>query len=184
MSAKTALKVLPYYTYEDYRHWEGRWELIAGVPYAMTPLPRPKHQLLSGRIARLLDEALEEIGCAECVALLPVDWKISEDTVVQPDNLVICGELPEEDYLTEPPVLIFEVLSPGTREKDRFLKFGLYEEAGVRYCVLVDPDREEAEVFELTEGRYRSRGVFREGVYAFDLGPCRLEFDFGRLFRR
>jgi hypothetical protein len=36
----TGAKILPYYTYytyEDYLHWEGRWELIDGIPYAMTP---------------------------------------------------------------------------------------------------------------------------------------------------
>ena len=30
---------LPHYTYEDYLCWEGRWELINGIPYAMTPAP-------------------------------------------------------------------------------------------------------------------------------------------------
>ncbi|TCK06622.1 hypothetical protein [Phorcysia thermohydrogeniphila] len=28
---------LPHYTYEDYKHWEGKWELIEGIPYAMCP---------------------------------------------------------------------------------------------------------------------------------------------------
>lgn len=30
---------LPHYTYDDYVTWEGRWELIQGIPYAMTPAP-------------------------------------------------------------------------------------------------------------------------------------------------
>ncbi|QJA06301.1 Uma2 family endonuclease [Thermosulfurimonas marina] len=182
MGEKGRLKVLPHYTYEDYRHWEGRWELIGGVPYAMAPIPRPRHQLLSSRIARLLDEALERAACPECVALLPVDWKISEDTVVQPDNLVVCGDLPEEDYLSEPPVLIFEVLSPSTLEKDRVLKFRLYEEVGVKYYVMVDPERLEAEIFENKGGRFRARGTFQKESFTFDLGPCRISFDFARLF--
>ena len=183
MSKAATFGLYPHYTYEDYRSWEGRWELIRGVPYAMTPLPRPRHQRLSGRIHYLLEEALEEAGCPECVALLPVDWKISEDTVVQPDNLVYCGELPEEDFITKPPVVIFEVLSPSTARKDRILKFALYEEAGVKYYVLVDPDRNEAEVFRLKEERYLREGIFSEGLYTFDLGPCRLNFNFQRLFR-
>jgi hypothetical protein len=30
-----ALKMedLPHYTYDDYAQWEGRWEIISGVPY-------------------------------------------------------------------------------------------------------------------------------------------------------
>ena len=27
----------PHYTYEDFCQWEGQWELIQGIPYAMTP---------------------------------------------------------------------------------------------------------------------------------------------------
>ncbi len=37
-------KILPYYTYEDYLRWEGQWEVIEGIPYAMSPMPRPEHQ--------------------------------------------------------------------------------------------------------------------------------------------
>ncbi|HSV11108.1 MAG TPA: hypothetical protein VLI68_10085 [Hanamia sp.] len=35
----SAVKLLPHYTYEDYCHWEGRWEVIDGIPYAMIPAP-------------------------------------------------------------------------------------------------------------------------------------------------
>ena len=37
----------PYYTYEEYRMWEGKWELIYGVAYAMSPAPMIKHQSIS-----------------------------------------------------------------------------------------------------------------------------------------
>ena len=30
-------KYLPHYTYDDYYQWDGNWELIYGVPYAMFP---------------------------------------------------------------------------------------------------------------------------------------------------
>ncbi len=38
-----ALKLLPHYTYDDYIHWEGQWEIIKGIPYAMSPAPIPAH---------------------------------------------------------------------------------------------------------------------------------------------
>ena len=165
------LKHRPHYTTSDYEHWEGRWELIQGLPYAMSPAPNLRHQRTSQSIAALLDEVLAE--CSACTALLPVDWKIAEDTVVQPDNLVICTEA-EGQYLTEPPVLIFEVLSPSTAYKDRTLKKALYEEQGVRHYVLVDPEARVAEVFELRGGVYAHRGDVQEGPLDFDLGPCRV----------
>lgn len=36
-------KYLPNYTYEDYCQSEGQWELIEGIPYAMSPLSIPIH---------------------------------------------------------------------------------------------------------------------------------------------
>ena len=41
---------LPKYKFSDYERWEGRWELINGIPYAMSPLPRPEHQRVSSKI--------------------------------------------------------------------------------------------------------------------------------------
>jgi hypothetical protein len=35
---------IPNYTYNDYERWEGDWELIRGIPYAMSPFPDWKHQ--------------------------------------------------------------------------------------------------------------------------------------------
>ena len=39
----------PRYTYADLLSWpaEERWELIDGVPYAMTPAPSSNHQRIS-----------------------------------------------------------------------------------------------------------------------------------------
>ena len=175
------IKHRPHYTVRDYEHWEGRWELIQGLPYAMSPQPSIRHQQVSQNIASLLAEALET--CPACRPLLPVDWKLSEDTILQPDNLVVCGEV-EGQYLTEPPVLIFEVLSPSTAYKDRAVKFSLYEEQGVPHYVLVDPAETSVVAFELVEGGYRKRTVEQTGDLAFDLGPCRIALDLQRLWRR
>ncbi|MCS6950964.1 MAG: Uma2 family endonuclease [Armatimonadota bacterium] len=177
----TVPKHLPHYTYEDYVRWEGRWELIEGIPFAMSPQPSFRHQRISQRIAAELERALE--GCEHCRAVLPVDWKISEDTVVQPDNIVVCGEVRQEAYLEVPPVLIFEVLSPSMEQKDRVVKAGLYAAQGVRYYVLVSPERLQAEVMELEEGEYRLRATLCEGTWRFNLGECQIDFDFGRIWK-
>ena len=41
----------PHYTYDDYKLWEGRWELIGGTAYAMSPAPSIAHQAVSNKIA-------------------------------------------------------------------------------------------------------------------------------------
>lgn len=37
-------KIIPTYTYNDWVHWEGKWELVEGSPIAMSPTPAPLHQ--------------------------------------------------------------------------------------------------------------------------------------------
>lgn len=170
---------LPHYIYEDYVQWEGKWELIYGIPYAMTPAPSIQHQSTSQKIAVMLDEALR--ACNECQALLPVDWKVEEDTIVQPDNLVVCGKT-EGAYLTKAPVLIFEILSRSTATKDKTTKFTLYEREGVRHYIIVDPKEQLAKVYSLHEGRYIKVMDATDENCEFDLVKCRIIFDFSEIW--
>jgi len=171
----------PAYTYDDYTLWEGDWELIYGIPYAMAPAPMIKHQQISNKIARYLDEALEE--CTACQALSAIDWKISNETVVQPDNLVICHKPEHESYITKVPKIIFEVLSKPTASKDRGLKFDLYEEEGVLYYVIVNPFENMAKVYTLnSEGKYRKLADAQKDSVDFVLETCRFTFDFTKIW--
>jgi Uma2 family endonuclease len=178
----TALKMenLPHYTYDDYAQWEGRWEIINGIPYAMTPAPNLKHQQISQKIAVQLVNLLK--NCKYCHAFLPVDWKINEDTVIQPDNLVVCGQDLGEKYLAITPVLVFEILSTSTSRKDRGLKYRLYQDAGVKYYCIVNPETSSAEVFRLVGQRYEESKDFQGNKIIFDLGPCTIAFDFIEVF--
>lgn len=171
---------LPRYTYENYLNWEGRWELIYGLAHAMSPSPSIEHQCISQHIASQLEQALE--NCKECRALLPVDWKIDEETIVQPDNLVVCGELEKMAYLCKTPALIFEILSKSTAHKDRNTKFNLYEREGVKYYVIVDPVETLAKIYRLQDGRYiKVLDAVRDSV-EFDLGKCGIHFDFAKIW--
>jgi Uma2 family endonuclease len=103
--------------------------------------------------------------------------------VIQPDVLVVCGEYMGVIKLEKTPVLVFEILSPSTSKKDRHLKYRLYEYAGVKYYCIVDPETNSAEVYVLQEEKYNKGDVFKEGRMSFDLGPCQIEFDFGKIFK-
>lgn len=184
----TALKIedLPQYTHEDYAQWEGRWELINGIPYAMVPMPRIKHQRMCGKIYNYLSKLLE--NCPYCEALLPVDWQITGDTIVQPDVLVICEDNIESidgEKLLVPPVVVFEILSPSTARKDRVLKYQLYEKAGVQYYFIVDADARSAEVFELNRDGYREidTGTIKNGRIILDIGKCTIDLEFSKILK-
>ncbi|MDQ7032003.1 MAG: Uma2 family endonuclease [Desulfonauticus sp.] len=173
-------KVYPYYTYEDYRHWEGRWELINGTAYAMTPMPSLKHQRVSSKIDWQLNELLKE--CPKCRAYLPVDWKIDESTVVQPDNLVLCYDPGDSPYIIQAPILIFEVLSKSTAFKDLHVKYHLYEREGVKYYVLVNLETKTAKIYMLKDYKYVKLAEAREEKVVFELDGCEIEFDFALIW--
>ncbi|MEE9372347.1 MAG: Uma2 family endonuclease, partial [Saprospiraceae bacterium] len=104
----TTEKAIEYYNYSDYFHWEGKWELIEGIPMAMAPSPEIKHQAIAGKI---LNELMNSIGdCERCLVLGEEDWKIRNDTVLKPDVVLICDE-PNDKYITKTPEIIAEVVS-------------------------------------------------------------------------
>jgi len=179
---------LPHYTYEDYALWEGKWELIGGIAYsmsssdsyAMAPAPSITHQEINGNILVVLKTVLKK--CKTCKALSEVDWKLSDDTVVQPDTLVICKLSHRGAYLTQAPSIIFEVLSPSTKKKDRNLKYHLYASEGVKYYIMVDPAGMFAEVYKLDGSIYRLEGEFKTENYNFDIEECSFDFSFEEVF--
>ena len=171
---------LPHYTYEEYVLWEGNWELIYGIPYAMAPAPMIKHQAISNKIAWQLQNNLKE--CETCQALLPIDWKIDESTVVQPDNLIICHTPQNEAYIEKAPKVIFEILSESIAVVDKNLKYELYEQEGVSYYIIVDPNESIAKVYELKDGRYIKLCDAYEDSVDFDLKECAFTFDFSKIW--
>ena len=147
------VKILPNYTYDDYCKWEGKWELIEGIPYAMSPAPLPKHQRVANALGGEFYFQLKKAKCKKCAASQFIDYKIEEDTVVQPDVLIYCGKI-SKAYLDFPPILIAEILSPSTALKDRHTKFHLYEQAGVRYLLLINPEPETVQIYMLKNVEY------------------------------
>ncbi|MBN1429638.1 MAG: Uma2 family endonuclease [Anaerolineae bacterium] len=137
-------------------------ELLHGE-VIMSPAPELRYQELVFALAKLIEE-LAENGK---VRLSPVDVYLDDENVVQPDVLwttpnsscrVVDGK-----YLSGPPELVVEVLSPGTARHDRGKKFTLYEKYGVREYWLADLMSDYVEVFVNGES-----GFIRLGLYGSD----------------
>ena len=147
---------IPRYTYSNYERWEGDWELIGGYPYAMSPSAVSKHQLVGAALQFELTTALRanKSNC-NCKVYYEIDWIISEETIVRPDICVVCAPVDPNGHIKVPPALIVEIFSSSTRLKDRNIKFKLYEECGVKYYLMADPDLKKIETFELTDNVYK-----------------------------
>jgi len=171
---------LPRYTYEDYLLWEGDWELISGIAYAMSPAPVIAHQEIVSQIITQFNNKIKE--CKDCKVLPDIDWKINKDTVVRPDILVACDIDTKGANIQIAPLIIFEVLSPSTKLKDRNLKYRLYQDNGVKYYILVEPTGAFAEVYELEDDIYRLKGEFKDESFVFDIDRCKIDFSFKEVF--
>ncbi len=176
-----ALHYDEHYTKNDYRRWDGDWELICGHPYAMSPAPTTTHQSVSLQIAMQLYRAIEDRGCAGCSVFQDVDYEVSEDTIVRPDIVVICK--PVEEVVNKAPEIIFEIVSPSTGRRDETIKFELYQREGVKYYGLVYPEGRVAKLYRINdEGRYIKVGDFDHETVAMETKKCRFDFDFSKIW--
>jgi Uma2 family endonuclease len=151
-----------YFTYSDYLQWEGdeRWELIDGEAYLMSPAPLEPHQKVSMVLSARLYHFLRGKTCQ--VYSAPFDVRLdptgADDTVVQPDIVVICdrSKIDRRGCFGVPDMAV-EILSPSTTARDRVQKYNLYRRFGVREYWIIDPDAKTLRVCLLRGGKYTTR---------------------------
>jgi Uma2 family endonuclease len=175
---KSNIDLPPRYSVADYQKWEGDWELINGYPYAMASATRT-HQLLAGKIFGLIQAALKKGKCQDCEVVYEMDWILSNETVFRPDIMIVCGVW-KSNFLKYPPTLAIEVISDGTRLKDRNIKYRLYESAGVKYYLMVDPETKAIEVFELINNKFTSK---TDNLHFELTNGCRFRLTKPQIFR-
>ncbi len=156
-----------------------------GIAYSMAPVPYPKHQKVVANIWRELDENLECSNKNCEVYLSPIDWKVNDTTIVQPDVVLFC-EKTTNQYFSKTPPLVVEVLSKSTALKDVTTKMKLYEREGVKFYIIIEPNTELSDIFELIDGEYQLiKKCTKEDAYKFEMpNECFSEVDFSRVFRR
>jgi len=150
------------WTYADYKEWElkpgERFELIDGVAYAMAA-PNTEHQRISMILSAVLFNYFQDKPCRPFAA--PFDVRLfyeeneSDDTVVQPDLVVVCdpAKLGKEGCEGAPD-LVIEILSPSNTAIEMHRKLGLYQDAGVREYWVIDPDQKLIEIYRLINDHY------------------------------
>ncbi|MDQ2863634.1 MAG: Uma2 family endonuclease [Bacteroidota bacterium] len=173
-------KILPHYTYDEWVHWEGKWELIEGFPVAMSPTPIPPHQRAAAELITEFTLALRKSLCKKCKVYDSLDYKIANDTILVPDILIICGEV-KKNYLDFAPSLVVEILSPSTALRDRHTKFELYQQQGVKYYLIVDADKKSIEVYMLKDAIYTLQKLNKSFTFHLD-NNCSTTPDMSSIF--
>ena len=92
------------FSWDDYQTWpnDERWEIIDGEPFAMSPSPSFKHQDIATELSHLFRAHFKGKKCRPVAA--PLDVKLSEHDVVQPDLMIICDPSQiKETHIAAPP---------------------------------------------------------------------------------
>ncbi len=154
--------------------------MIEGIPFAMSPLPVPKHQWIGVNLMSEFRIAMK--NCRnQCKVYQPLDYKVKNDTILQPDMLVVCGAISKK-FLDFRPSLVAEILSPSTALKDRHTKFEIYQMEGVPYFLIISCDTEAVEIYELNDGRYELKDSGRDIEFSFQFESCTVSICFTNIW--
>jgi Uma2 family endonuclease len=178
------------FTYKDYKAWElkegERYELIYGTAYGMSGAATA-HQRISGTLFSKLYNYLEGKECE--VFSAPYDVRLfykedeSDNTVVQPDIMVICDKKKiGNEGCRGAPDLIVEIVSPSNSYTYMKRKYSLYEYAGVKEYWVIDPVLRTVETFNFNDVPVRDNKYNEDDTVGFGLFPC-LEIRVRDLFR-
>jgi Uma2 family endonuclease len=148
-----ALQFIPM-SYDEWRELpeKPKDEFIDGVGI-VSPPPAYDHGEGQASLAFALRKALPTLRVVVEVEFLLIDRR----RVRRPD-ISLVEQRPEGIWIADPPVLIAEVLSPGTRSQDTVNKASEYAEAGVGHYWLLDPASRSLEAYRNIGGGWELTG--------------------------
>jgi Uma2 family endonuclease len=162
--------VQPKMTVDEFLAWAedrpGRYELVEGEVFAMSP-ERARHAEVKFAVQTALADAIRAAG-TPC-RMLPdgMTVRVGERTAYEPDALVYCGErLPGDAVEVPNPLVVIEVLSPGTKMQDTGAKLtGYFDLASLQHYLIIDPVRNlvihHRRAADAIETRIASEGILR-----------------------
>jgi Uma2 family endonuclease len=135
-----------YLTREEFRRWyddqpSGRYERIDGRIIAMAP-ERAAHVTIKAAVWLALRRAISEARVT-CQAMADGMTVETGDSDYEPDALVNCGPRVAADAVTAPnPIVVVEVLSPGTASADTGAKLaGYFQVPSISHYLIVHPTK-------------------------------------------
>ncbi|HEX4184605.1 MAG TPA: Uma2 family endonuclease [Stellaceae bacterium] len=145
-------------TLAEFLRWEDgtdtRYELLWGVPVAMAP-PARAHGVLSVRLGAVIDAGLRSRRPCMAQAEAGIVRPDRDDTYYVADLAVSCSPYQRGEQLVKDPVLIVEILSPGTERHDRRTKLPVYRDIeSVKEILLIDSESIYAEILRREDDRW------------------------------
>ena len=130
-----------------------RYEFDGFQPVAMT-CGTVSHELIGGTLRAMLREHLRGKPCRAVGPTLKIEVM---DRIRYPDAFVYCTPVAPGETVIREPVVVFEVLSPGTSRTDRIEKLREYQATpSIRRYVILEQDSMAAMVFAREDALWRA----------------------------
>jgi Uma2 family endonuclease len=174
------------YTVDDYLMLEeGAPFQLINYDLIMSPSPIPLHQVISRKIVQVMSNFLDDKNDNGFLVYAPMDVKLDEGNVLQPDILYIVEERRGivKDRVEGAPDLVVEILSPSNAYYDLRQKKDIYEKYGVKEYIIIDPIAENADLYALKDGVYYLHQKAQKNELLHSLVLPGLSFDLSRIFK-
>jgi len=132
---------------EEIRDIKIKKEMIDGQIYLMAT-PCGEHRDVQANIANLFNEYFKK-NKKRCRARIDHELYINEKNTLEPDVKILCRENRSDDI----PVIVIEVLSTSTYDRDFGVKMAKYAELGIKEYWIVDWKNCVVNVFLLNENK-------------------------------
>jgi len=171
------------WTEEDYLalgETSSRVELFDGSLH-VTPAPTPRHQMISRRLASMLDPGADEAGL---LVFESINIRLKPGRIPIPD-LVITEPIDVDDPFVPGSAarLVCEVVSPANAATDKVLKMHYYAAAAIPWYLLVEQAPGTVCLYRLDGDTYREDATAASDGALVLTEPIRAEIDLTALFR-
>ena len=162
-------------TYEEFLDWrdeDGIVEWVNGDVIMASPASA-KHQRVGSFLEHILYNYVESRQLGE-IFRAPFQMKL-EFSGREPDIIYINSlhlDQIKKVYMEGPADMVVEIISTGSRKRNRKDKFAEYESAGISEYWLIDPIREQAEFYRIGKDRlYHLVPISNDGIYRSEVIP-------------
>jgi Uma2 family endonuclease len=162
---------------------EGRkYDLFDGAPVLMSN-PNETHEQIVGNIGAPLKLAMDRRGCRTYIGGMMVQASANSTgrDKFRPDIVVRCGPPGNNTFITD-PVVVVEVLSPSTMDRDRGRKLQFYKELPtMQHIVLAYADQMRVEHYFRSENGWELK-VLPTPEHVLDLEAVDFSMDLDTVY--
>ncbi|MHA1265818.1 MAG: Uma2 family endonuclease [Candidatus Helarchaeota archaeon] len=142
-------------------------ELINGILMIHSPASI-EHERIFKFLLILLDQFLKETNGGEVLGSRIV-MKLAPDLIPEPDLIIVFPENRPKikaTFIDGPADMIFEILSPSTKETDLSIKIPRYLENHIREIWVIDPMLQECTIFQPNKAPivYKKEGIIKSTI--------------------